>query len=371
MNNSSRSAFTLVELLIVIAIIGLLMGLLLPAVNAAREKARQGVCTNNQKQIAEAMASYALSGKGVFPGWAQDQKLGPNAQAFLGVNTIPISWAAKILPQLDQKGLWEQLIDNGGNSANVVFDYNNPPKQEIFLCASDARTNPKVGGLSYVVNSGIGDFISTTNLAATGVQSDLKPNGICHDLRAVRNGPTVRHGADIKDGANTTLLLSENVHKDELAHLCGGLSSTWLGPLQIDITRPLEDQDMPTNAEQRFGMVWVYDDSSLPSSALNPNQGICQRFNRDNRSGTDVSSDFGAEFAGAYTRFMRPASSHPEIFVAAFVGGNVKSISENIEYRVYQQLMTPNGAKASNSFFDPSILVTPDFMNPPLSDSDF
>ena len=74
-NGTSRRGFTLVELLVVIAIIGTLVGLLLPAVNAARERARQLTCSNNLGQLAKATFSYATNGKGVFPGWTQLQKL--------------------------------------------------------------------------------------------------------------------------------------------------------------------------------------------------------------------------------------------------------------------------------------------------------
>ena len=356
-----QQGFTLVELLVVIAIIGVLVGLLLPAIQAARERARQVDCTNNQKNIAQALVSYATKGsKGAFPGWAMSQKVGLNS--VLTPNggtppTIPITWAAKLLPEMDSQGVWDQLID-GPN-----FNFLDPPKLEFYICPSDVQTNAKLATLTYVVNSGMPD---TTSLNFNYANSDLKVNGVCHDQRDGRKGPSVRMGADIADGAGNTLLLAENVHKDHDQIVNSGQVGTWLGPIIPDF-QDYADYDssisMETNPEQRYGMTWVLY-SQAPLRAFGNAQ---EPINQDTSN--------GALYGSQGARFSRPSSEHPEIFIAGFCGGSVKSINANIEYRVYQQLMTPKGAKAALPE-TPNMLIENSvqggvFMNPPLSDSDF
>ena len=71
--------------------------------------------------------------------------------------------------------------------------------------------------------------------------------------------------------------------------------------------------------------------------------------------------------------FRRPASNHPEIFQVVFVGGNTKALSETIDYRVYQQLMTPNGMKAEAFTDDGNSIPEANmgFMRTPLSNSEY
>ncbi|TWU67458.1 hypothetical protein V7x_30320 [Crateriforma conspicua] len=97
---SRSSGFTLVELLVVIAIIGVLVGLLLPAVQGAREAARRMQCSNNMKQLGLALHNYHSAFK-VFPANVGAKASGnPNRGA---------SWLVQILPQIEQSSLYDKL----------------------------------------------------------------------------------------------------------------------------------------------------------------------------------------------------------------------------------------------------------------------
>jgi prepilin-type N-terminal cleavage/methylation domain-containing protein/prepilin-type processing-associated H-X9-DG protein len=357
MNQPTRRGFTLVELLIVIAIIGTLVGLLLPAVQRARETARQSQCANNLRQLGMAMFNRASSKNGEFPGWIQVQKLqpgsgGPQYSGNSNQPDITVSWAAKILPEIEQQGLWEQITTNNNK---IGFQYNAPPRIDAFICPSNVSTNEELPLLTYVANTGYYDYQPNTSI---NYESDVKANGLFHDQRPGRNGPTVRLGSDIKDGASTTLMLSENIHKDE--DINGGVNG-WLVPAA--------NLGGSVNWEQALGMVWVYD-SNNPFAPLDKQAAISRNPNN------------AIEFGGGSEYFARPASTHPESVNATFADGSVKPLNMNIEYRVYQQLMTPNGAKAdaladfpndpprSTNVTNAERLQLQKFMTPPLSDAD-
>jgi len=133
-------AFTLVEMLVVIAIIGVLIGLLLPAVNSVREAGRRATCTNNMKQIGLAMANYEGIHK-MFPiNWGKTQVSKNDPTPTTGYLSVGHSWLSMLLPFLEEKPTYNR-IKFGEPISYVAGSYKNlyvaqqamPP----FMCPSD------------------------------------------------------------------------------------------------------------------------------------------------------------------------------------------------------------------------------------------
>lgn len=120
-----RHGFTLVELLVVIAIIGVLVSLLLPAVQAAREAARRASCSNNLKNLGLATLThhdvkkhFPLSYGDAWPNTAPD------------VQQSAVGWIVEILPQLEQQPLYEQFKQGGAYEGRFRPDLNPSQSRE-------------------------------------------------------------------------------------------------------------------------------------------------------------------------------------------------------------------------------------------------
>jgi prepilin-type N-terminal cleavage/methylation domain-containing protein/prepilin-type processing-associated H-X9-DG protein len=199
MDRRRVSGFTLVELLVVIAIIGILVGLLLPAVQSAREAARRMSCSNNLKQLGLALHNYESTYKKFPMGGTLDSDF---------------SVQARLLPFLEQSNL-QNLLDftqpafTGGFSAKIPNPAFAPAfalPLSVFLCPSDPApsvTTVSVSGstYSYGGNNYMASFGSGTR---TNNDFRWRTDGIVYQHSAVRIG-------ELTDGTSNTVAFSESV----------------------------------------------------------------------------------------------------------------------------------------------------------------
>ena len=159
------AGFTLVELLVVIAIIGVLVALLLPAVQAAREAARNSQCKNSLKQIGLAMLNYE-SAKKEFPSggwgfrWMGDPDAGTGARQ-------PGGWIYQVAPYIEQAGVTHI---GGGSKGQAKYDALAQQRSAIvpmFYCPSRRAAVP-MPSVEMCFNAGNPEFEARTDYAANG-----------------------------------------------------------------------------------------------------------------------------------------------------------------------------------------------------------
>lgn len=218
--NSQPRGFTLIELLVVIAVIAVLIGLLLPAVQQAREAARRSQCTNNLKQIGLALHNYHETNQCFPPGW-------------IGVTTGQVDvdglngwgWASKLLHQLDQQSLYHEIKFR----AAVQDPLNSGVLQRSlpgFRCPSDASAERWT--LTDDMGTAIVDLPTANYVGVFGTVELDDCEGLplgtpCRSDGVFMHSVTIKLN-QLRDGTSTTMMVGERKTKPS-----DGWYSTWTG----------------------------------------------------------------------------------------------------------------------------------------------
>ncbi len=154
MCKSTARGFSLVELLVVIAIIGILLAMMLPAVQSVRESARRSQCSNNLKQIGVALHTYHAVTR-VFPAssiWPSNVNLSQETVTTMGTN-----WIIAILPQLDQMPLSQAFnLSSGIYVSNALNATARATSLSVMRCPTDTYAWQPYDGTKYGLGSNWG-----------------------------------------------------------------------------------------------------------------------------------------------------------------------------------------------------------------------
>jgi prepilin-type N-terminal cleavage/methylation domain-containing protein/prepilin-type processing-associated H-X9-DG protein len=319
----ASAGFTLVELLVVIAIIGILVALLLPAVQAARESARRTQCTNHFHQVAVAFHNHH-SARNKFPAgvdlyWNGGCPTWPPATT--GSQYYGWGWGVYLLPYLEEQVAYSNINFKTNDHAAVGAREAAGALVESYICPSDGNNGAWVICCSNFNNGpGPNDDFRMTNIAGVADSRDMgcmgnklavknNSNGVLYNIKKTKM-------SDITDGSSHTLLIGEVTGAEGIG---SGASS---GPAY-------------------YGYFWVAHDVQDMAQGLNGPLTV-----PGGRSSADpIDGDGGSTFQELFSE-IGFSSWHKGGVNFAYADGSVHFFSDNIDQKVLEDLSTRAGGES-------------------------
>jgi prepilin-type N-terminal cleavage/methylation domain-containing protein/prepilin-type processing-associated H-X9-DG protein len=354
--------FSLIELLVVIAIIALLIGLLLPAVQSAREASRRSQCMNNLKQIGLAMHNYVGTNNALPPVCVDQEWTSTRTQ----VPQPHQNWSqhARLLPYLERQVAFNEINWSFGarwREGDNIYSDDSIPQMSVltlqiatFLCPSDVNPgssstffvgggNRLVGASSYPSNIGL-------NRRITGGRPDLSwqlngPNYVASNWDRTVNETT--NMATFTDGASNTAIFSEWIKGQAVAtgRARNGLAEVYnLGensdffPTDIQFAQ-LCNMVPITSFNQQWqwkGEWWGYGATMIYSHTQGPNRTSC------------VYHDINQDGRGTIT-MISASSNHPGGVNVLFMDGSVRFVKNSVNFRPWYAIATPHNGESVSS----------------------
>jgi len=342
---STRRGLTLIELLVTIAIIAVLVVLLLPAVQSAREAARRAACINNLKQIGLALHGYISTFDALPPAGADLLNRNPL--------TPPTdhSMKARLLGFWDQSALYNAMNFsvpvNPYQLSGTYFENATASSTRVnfFLCPTDANSGVSAifAGLDGL-NFPIASSNYPNNMGVTPTYTGRVLNGPAYLLSSSRYGPSVLGLADVSDGVSNTAIFSEFVKSggedEDPRTFRGRLGTTFFVPWRTETGTPLGDSlscQQATRVQGNYkGEFWSHHDLGRGGGYFHTNPPNTKSCN------------------GGFFRYgwVGASSFHPGGVNVLFLDGSTRFVKENVDYQAWLAIGTIAGGEivASDDF---------------------
>jgi len=334
-SRNTQSGFTLVELLVVVAIIGVLVALLLPAVQAAREAGRRSQCANNLRQIAIAALNYEQANKRLPAG-----------------RTVPKPWSqhVRLLPFLEQSAVYG-MVDFDEKIGGEQFEILRKQQMDVFLCPSDPEDRLQDlgddeaqwdwGRNSYRGNSG--NDVGRMTGAGSAAEQVEQNNGVFVTNKWIKL-------SQITDGTSHTAMFSEMVRgdgDDQNVETPGD----WFRISEANLTAQqvytaclaVDPYTMNTKQSQfsKSGRNWVRGNYATTryNHIMPPNERSCARKDGGGSLGVSVNDNGGATTA---------SSRHSGGVNLARVDGSVQFVADDIDLSAWRALGSRDGGESSD-----------------------